>query len=528
MVNEGLLHIKDVDLLLPIYSLPHEWEWDHEIDGLTTPTFYTSPKGLMCLPIGRTPVALVAAEPRYAPLPKSWHFPNVDMSLLSNPTYGHVLLREGQVGAATMWDAMHSEASKALGWHVVFNHKDVYDPAAWGRDRESVRGIIPGIATPPADSRGLPMDLPALVEYGNAVVDYLRRALGKHLLLVDCGYIRANTNKRQIWHRDQSRHLEGTVYSCFSPIGADITDAQSASGYIPGSSQGLPQPWREERIKLLRGDVFVFDSREVHCGGTKCDAAMAEVGSAPRCVAFLGIADAIISYDIPQPVSIPASLVEFPHTMSVCQGGGDSTPCRAKTLVAVCVQCNKAPLCKTHKSDLCSACTSDILTPNVDENPPLAQRDTSGLTCSPSDLGHATTVLVPQEGTTLYVILQEAPRGEEGWNGRLAAEEAVPASRCPLRFNVHEGLPPNGLMPTPSTDYTTVIVKPPHFLVIGSHAVFGAVATNIEGKASVWRWDIIDPESTKMMDEKYPPTAAYLYSLYLSSVPDNLFPIPSS
>ena len=172
-----------------------------------------------------------------------------------------------------------------------------------------MRGIIPGIATPPADSRGLPMDLPALVEYGNAVVDYLRRALGKHLLLVDCGYIRANTNKRQIWHRDQSRHLEGTVYSCFSPIGADITDAQSASGYIPGSSQGLPQPWREERITLLRGDVFVFDSREVHCGGTKCDAAMAEVGSAPRCVAFLGIADAIACV---KGVGIPRRAVQRP------------------------------------------------------------------------------------------------------------------------------------------------------------------------------------------------------------------------
>ena len=169
--------------------------------------------------------------------------------------------------------------------------------------------------------------------------------------------------RRQHWHQDRpSAHkTQGKALSVFVPWNVDIPANASCGGYVPLSNEGVPKPWYEYPLDMDVGDMVVFTSKLIHCGGA------VPVGppvGMPRVIAFIAPADYNLHYNNTLPISPPPWVYAealVPTSTEKCGRNG----CRKKVaqLPPVCFMCRNVPVCQIHGTRTCSACDATLTAP---------------------------------------------------------------------------------------------------------------------------------------------------------------------
>ena len=159
-------------------------------------------------------------------------------------------------------------------------------------DRAAMYAVIP---TRNGGQEGL--QLPHVVLWAQRVLQGLSMKY-PGLFLVKVGYVRAKSDRPQLWHRDLPPELQTVgvehAFSCFMPLNLDCPMDSGENMFVYGSGSGVPYPWQEVSTSMVAGDLWILSRDVIHRG--RAVPRDAPPGST-RIIAFAAIATRRVDYE---------------------------------------------------------------------------------------------------------------------------------------------------------------------------------------------------------------------------------------
>ena len=114
------------------------------------------------------------------------------------------------------------------------------------------------------------MELPALGALAKEVQWELQKVKEfEDIVFFGASSLRATNDRRQHWHRDRplTHKTQGRALSIFVPCNVDTPGDASCGRYVPFSHKGVPKPLYEYPLNMDVGDMVIFTSELILCGG---------------------------------------------------------------------------------------------------------------------------------------------------------------------------------------------------------------------------------------------------------------------